>query len=168
VFSLNVPLPGAVRQRVESLRPALGGFETVREVPTLVAKRFGRRSAADWACVESEARLALAGAPAFAVRLDGLDAFDPPVSGPGPVVYLTVESPGLAALHERLVEAFGAVAGLEGPDYVPHVTVARGGGPGDLEPLLDTPVEPVEWDVTELWFWDARHGERVGRVGLPG
>ncbi len=168
MFSLNVPLPGAVRRRIEDLRPALAGFETVREEPTLVVKRFGRVSPEEAARLESEVRLALAGTPAFEARVDGLGAFAAPVSGPAPVVYLAVESSGLEAVHARLVEAFDAVEGLEGGDYVPHVTVARGGEGTGLDELLAREVEPVEWTVTELWFWDARHGERAGRVSLPG
>lgn len=167
MFSLNAPVPGAARRRIESLRPALGGFETVREEPTLVVKRFGRPAPDAVAHVQTEVRTALAGAPAFEVRLDGLGTFEDPPAGPAPVVYLAVESPGLVQLHERLVDAFGAVEGLEGEDYVPHVTVARGGDPDALDGLADVEVEPVAWDVTELWFWDARHGERAGRVSLP-
>lgn len=167
MFSLNVPLPGAVRQRVEAVRPALTDFERVREDPTLVVKRFGRPTPAAIANLESEVRLALAGVPAFEARLDGLGAFERPVSGPAPVAYLAIESPGLVRVHQRLVGAFGAVEGIEGADYVPHVTLARGGGPEALARLADVQVEPVSWTVTELWFWDARHGERAGRVALP-
>ncbi|MDZ7701069.1 MAG: 2'-5' RNA ligase family protein [Halobacteriales archaeon] len=100
------------------------------------------------------------------VRIDGLGAFEAPVTGPAPVAYLAVESPGLEALHARLVEAFGAVEGLEGEAYVPHVTVARGGDAAALEPLDGVEIDPVEWTVTELWCWDARPGERTGRIGL--
>ncbi len=161
--SLNVPLPPAVAQRIEALRPALSGFETVRETPTLVLKRFD--GALPAGAVESEVRLALADAHPFDVRLDGLDTFETPVSGPAPVAYLAVESPGLEALHAELVDAFVAIAGLEGADYVPHVTVARGGDPSAL---ADVRVEPVEWRATELWFWDARLSERTGRIALGG
>lgn len=164
--SLNVPLPTAVDRRIESLRPALSGFETVRETPTLVVKRFDGALPAD--AVESEVRLALADASPFDVRVDGLDTFEAPVSGPAPVVYLAVESPGLEALHAELVDAFGAVDGLEGEDYVPHVTVARGGADTAMEALAEVGVDPVEWRVAELWFWDARRGVRAGRIALDG
>ena len=167
MFSLNVPLPGAVLALAERLRPDLGALETVREAPTLVAKRFGRLGPDEAAALQSEVRLALAGAPAFEARVAGLGAFEAPPAGPAPVVYLAVESPGLRALHDRLVEAFGAVEGLEGDDYVPHVTLARGGDV-DVDAVLDgLEVEPVAWDVTALEFWDARHRERAGRVSLP-
>lgn len=164
--SLNVPLPAAVGRLIEALRPALSGFESVRETPTLVLKRFDGAVPAD--AVESEVRLALADARPFDVRLDGLDTFEAPVSGPAPVAYLAVESPGLEALHAELVDSFGAVDGLEGADYVPHVTVARGGAAAAVEPLAEVDVDPVEWRVTELWFWAARRGERAGRISLEG
>ena len=170
MLSLNVPLPPAVDRLAADLRPALDGLETVREEPTLVAKRFGRLGPGAAAALQSEVRLALAGAPSFEVRVDGPGAFEAPVSGPAPVVYLAVESPGLRRLHDRLVEAFGALEGLEGDDYVPHVTLARGGDV-DIDAVLarlEGEVEPVTWTATELWFWDARHGERAGRVSLPG
>ncbi|MFB6353737.1 MAG: 2'-5' RNA ligase family protein [Halobacteriales archaeon] len=168
MFSLNAPVPGRVRQQLEDLRPALTDFATVREEPTLVVKRFGDLTPDGLDRVESEARLALAGASAVAARLDRLAVFEDPPAGPAPVVYVAVESPGLKRLHDRLVEAFGAVEGLEGDDYVPHVTVARGGTPDTLDRLADVVLEPVEWTVTELWFWDARQGERTGRVSLSG
>lgn len=168
MFSLNVPLPGEVKRQVESLRPALSGFETIRTEPTLVVKRFGRPGSEDIGRIESESRAALAGEPAFEARLDGLGCFEDPPSGPAPVVYLAIESPGLIALHERLVEVFDAVDDLEGESYVPHITLARGGAPAAFDGLDDVAVESVTWTVSELWFWDARHGERAGRASLPG
>ncbi|NIS33684.1 MAG: 2'-5' RNA ligase family protein, partial [Actinobacteria bacterium] len=109
--------------------------------PTLVAKRFD--GAVPEASIESEARLALAGTGPFECRVTGLGAFEAPVAGPAPVAYLAVESPGLEALHDELVEAFGAVPGLEGEDYVPHVTLARGGDVEALSALEGAAVEPV-------------------------
>lgn len=162
--SLNVPVPGSVRQQLEALRPALAGFETVREDPTLVLKRFDGSAPAD--AIESEVRLVLADADPFEVRVDGINSFERPVSGAAPVAYLAVESPGLERFHEQLVGSFGAVDGLEGEDYVPHVTVARGGGPEALDQLDAVAFEPVEWSVTELRFWDARRAEPVGRLQL--
>lgn len=173
MFSLNVPLSGRVRREIESVRPALADFDVVRDEPTLVVKRFGHLDQSGAARIESEVRAALAGAPAFEARLDGPGAFEAPPAGPAPVVYFAVESPGLEQLHDRLIETFGAVEGLEGEDYVPHITVARGlpesGDASDaLARIADLEVEPVAWSVSELWFWDARRAERVGRVALPG
>ena len=162
--SLNVPVPAGVRRLVESLRPALSPFESVRETPTLVAKRFDGSLPAG--ALESEVRLALADAEPFDVRVAGLGAFEDPIAGPAPVAYLAVESPGLEALHAELVGAFGAVQGLEGADYVPHVTLARGGPPDALSALEGAAVEPVAWRADELYLWDARRAEPVGRVAL--
>ncbi len=98
--------------------------------------------------------------------MTGLGAFEAPVAGPAPVAYLAVESPGLEALHDELVEAFGAVPGLEGEDYVPHVTLARGGDVEALSALEGAAVEPVAWTVDELLLWDARRSKPAGRIGL--
>jgi len=96
-----------------------------------------------------------------------VDYFARPPRGPGPVVYLAVESPGLRRLHRRLVERFGAVPGLEGDDYVPHVTLARGGDPAAAERAATRDVEPVAWTVSELEAWDAERREAIGRIDLP-
>ena len=166
MLSLNVPLPGRVLASVEAARPALDGFASVRERPTLVVKRFGAVDRAEADRIESEARLVLADARPVEARVIGVGTFEEPPAGPGPVGYLAVDSPGLEALHGRLVEAFGAVPGLEGDDYVPHVTLARGGDPRAVEALADLDVEPVSWTVRELRFFDAGRGTRVGRVSL--
>ena len=162
--SLNVPVPPAVERLVESLRPSLSAFDSVRETPTLVAKRFD--GAVPEAAVESEVRLALSGVEPFDVQVAGLGAFEAPVAGPAPVAYLAIESPGLEALHAELVDRFGAVSGLEGADYVPHVTLARGGPADALAALDGRDVEPVAWTVDELLLWDARRAEPSGRVRL--
>ena len=165
--SLNVPIPGRVSALAGELRPALAPFETVRERHSMVLKRLGEAGGAG---EEKRVRRALAGAPAFEVRIAGIGAFTEPVAGPGPVVYLDVESPGLHRVHRQLCETLDPVPGLEGDEYVPHVTLARGGGEAAadaVERLLDTEVEPVTWTVGELVFWDARYDEVIGRVSLP-
>jgi len=167
VYSLNVPVPGRVERVAADLRPALSAFASIRERHTLVAKRLGEEK---FEGLEKRVRRALAGAPTFEARVAGPGAFDAPAAGPGPVVYLAVESPGLVELHGRLCRTFEPAPGIEGDDFVPHVTLARGGG-SDAEQavdrLLETEVEPVAWTVGELVFWDARAGEPAGRVGLP-
>ena len=168
MFSVNVPVPGRVERLAADLRPALEGFDRIRDRHTLVLKRLDPD--APRGELETEIRPALSGAPAFEARVASVGTFPDPVEGPGPVVYLAVESPGLREVHDRLVDAIGAVEGLEGGDYVPHVTLARGGGEAAadaLERLLATDVEPVAWTVNELVFWDARYGEVTGRVSLP-
>ena len=60
------------------------------------------------------------------------------------------------------------MAGIEGPDYVPHITLARGGGPdAPMDRVVDAEIEPVRWTVTRLEFWDADREEMAGRLSLP-
>jgi len=175
VFSLNVPVPGEVRRLAGDLRARLLAFDSVRERHTLVVKRLGgdggrgRRGDAEGGRdrIEGEVRQALAGTPAFEARVTGIETFAEPVTGPAPVVYLAVESPGLWRVHERLVDRLGAVEGLEGPAYTPHVTLARGGSQEAADRLAGEPIEPVTWTVSELHFFDAGYGERLGRLPLP-
>jgi hypothetical protein len=179
VFSLNVPVPGEVARLASDLHPRLVGFETVRERHTLVCKRFEteRGTAGDDALtaagddalprLRERLRPVLAGTPAFEARVVGVDAFEQPARGSGPVVYLRVESPGLRRLHRRLTDAFGVVDGLEGDDYVPHITLARGSAGMALDDLREWPVEPVAWTVSTLVIWDSRYREPVARYGLP-
>ncbi|MFB6157991.1 MAG: 2'-5' RNA ligase family protein [Haloferacaceae archaeon] len=159
--SLNAPAPGAARRLAADLAPALAAFDRRRDRPSLVVKRFEDR--VDRVAV----REALAGAPAVEARIAGVDYFERPERGPGPVVYLAVESPGLRRLHRRLVDRFGAIPGLEGEAYVPHVTLARGGPVDAAERLATREVDPVTWTVSRLDCWDAEHGERVGSITLP-
>jgi len=159
VYSLNVPVPREVARLASGLAAGCRTADA-RERHTLVCKRLGEGDAATLA---RRAREALAGAPAVAARVDRVETFDDPVAGRGPVAYLAVESPGLRALHERLCGTFDPEPELEGDEYVPHVTVARGGDAADLV----GPVDPVEWEITRLEVWDARHEEPVERISLP-
>lgn len=168
MYSLNVPVPGQVARLATDLRPRLTGFDRVRDRHTLVLKRLGDIDGATFSSVEKSVRQALDGAPAVEAAVTGVDAFQEPVNGPAPVVYLSVESPGLLDLHRRLLAVVDPVDGLEGPDYVPHVTLARGGDSVALERVLQTSIEPVSWTVTSLEFWDAGRDERAGRLSLPG
>ena len=113
--SLNVPVPGRVSALASELRPALTPFERVREWHTLVVKRLGD---AEPTGLDERVRRALSGAPAFEARVAGIGAFREPAAGPGPVVYLAVESPGLVEVHRQLCGVFGTVSGIEGDDYV--------------------------------------------------
>lgn len=168
MFSLNVPVPGRVRRVAADLHPRLAGFERVRDDHTLVVKRLGDPGPGEVHAVEQRARRALAGTAPFRAAVDGVGVFEDPPAGPGPVVYLAVESPGLVAVHARLCEAFGAVEGVEGEDYVPHVTLARGGGVEAARALATVDVERVAWTVEALSFWHgARGGGEAGRVRLP-
>jgi 2'-5' RNA ligase len=166
VYSVNVPVPSTVAALASDLAGELTMARTRRRgTHTLVAKRLTGEQ--PYAQREARAREVLRGAPAFEVRLDGLGVFDEAVIGPAPVVYLGIESPGLVALHERLLRAFEPVPDFEGEDYTPHVTVARGGDPDAARALAARSVEPYEWTVDELAFWDAERSRRVSRVSLP-
>jgi 2'-5' RNA ligase len=166
-ISLNAPIPGRVKRLASELEPDLYGFDRVRERHTLLVKRFGERDPSEYARLETRLRRVLRGTPAFEARVGGIDAFERPAFGPGPVVYLAVESPGLIALHERLCEAFEPVEGLEGEAYVPHVTLARGGDLEAAHRLCDRSVDPVTWTVSELTLRDATYGEVASRFSLP-
>ena len=163
VYSLNVPVPGAVVRIAADLHPRLVAFESVRDRHTLVAKRF---EVDDRNRLRERLRDTLRGTSPFEVRTTGVDYFERAAAGRSPVVYLAVESPGLESLHRRLVRAFGAADGVEGDDYVPHVTLARGGSVVDAEQLTGTSVESVSWTVSELDLWSAEYRESVESVRL--
>jgi 2'-5' RNA ligase len=162
VASLNVPLPGRVERLAADLEPRLTPLERVRERHTLVAKRLD----ADATRVESTVRPLLRDVRPFELSVTGVDYFETPARGRGPVVYLAVESPGLRRLHATLVDALGAIEGLEGDDYVPHVTLARGGSVADAERLAATSLDPVTWTASRLTVWSGRYRETVSRIDL--
>lgn len=165
MYSLNVPVPPAAERLAADLHPQLVAFDRIRERHSVVCKRF-EADAADYDHLRERLRVALSPTPAFEARVTGIDTFETPTHGPGPVVYLAVESPGLWELHDRLCQVFEPVTRLEGADYTPHVTVARGGSLDAAKRLLG-PVESLEWTVTELQFWDATQKLVAGRVSLP-
>jgi len=167
VYSVSVPVPGSIERLAEELRPALLGFDAIRDRHTLVCKRLGDAPAGGVPRLREQVRTALAGAPAFEIRISGIDYFEYPTRGEGPVVYFDVESPGLWRLHERLVGAFSAIEELEGEDYSPHITLARGGSVADAERLAARDVEPVTWSVSKLLLWDATYAETVTEFSLP-
>lgn len=168
MYSLNVPLPPAVHDLADSLRPALVGFDRVRggRTRTLVVKRLDADDRREYLGAERRARAALQGAPAFEVRIANVGIFEDPPHGRGPVAYLGVESPGLQSIHEELADSLGALPDLEGSEYTPHVTLARGGDARALDRLRDASLEEVTWTVDELEFYDARHDERIDAVPL--
>ncbi|MDS0278952.1 2'-5' RNA ligase family protein [Halomicroarcula sp. S1AR25-4] len=168
MYSLNVSLPSSVTALAGRLARDLPRAQArPRGEHTMVAKRLGSGDHAAYARIEARARDALRGTAPFTVRIAGVEQFETAVTGPSPVVYLAVESPGLRALHERLCAEFDPVDGMEGDAYVPHVTVARGGNPAAAERLVDREIDPVEWTVEDLVFHDAERGQSVSRVSLP-
>lgn len=178
VFSLNVPIPGEVRRAADGLHPELVRFDRVRDRHTLLAKRFdtGLDDDADSLSrlrerlrpiLREHDRAGDGAAGGLDLRVTGLDYFERPTRGPGPVVYLAVESPDLHALHRRLCASFGAVAGMEDDEYVPHVTLARGGRVADAADLVDRrSIEPIEWTAGELRVHDSRYREDAARLPL--
>lgn len=157
MYSVNVPVPHDVARLASGLASNCY-LADVRTRHTLVAKRIGELPDS------KEIRKALADTPPFAARITDIEAFHDPPRGAAPVVYLTVESPELYALHDRLCDIYEPVAGFEGEGYDPHVTIARG---GDADTLLGSTVEPIEWTVERLDIWDAEYREIVETVSLP-
>lgn len=164
MYSLNAAVPGRVRRIAGELAPQLAAFGDVREDHSICVKRLGDDEL--YKTLAERVRTVLADAPAFEVAVTEIDYFEAPASGTAPVVYLAVESPGLEAVHETLVEAFGALPGIEGEAYVPHVTLARDGDLVDAERLAEREIEPVTWTVSELQFTDALHDHPIGSIDL--
>jgi 2'-5' RNA ligase len=169
VLSLNVPVPGRVSRLASDLAPDLAAFDRVRDRHTLVIKRLGNPEPEEYARIEQRSREALAGTRPFEARVEQVEQFAVPTAGPAPVVYLGIESPGLLAVHERMVEEFSRIDGLEGHEYTPHVTLARGGSREAASTITDRDIDPVTWTVNELVFWDGANGKGgpAGRVRLP-
>ncbi|WP_435062025.1 2'-5' RNA ligase family protein [Halobaculum sp. EA56] len=182
MYSVNVPVPWAVRRLAASLEPDLTGFASVRDRHTLVVKRLDGRDLDDLHRIRERLRPALRGVAPFDLRVSGIDAFEDPPLGDGPVAFLAVEAVAgtagegadrdpLRTVHDRLVREFGAVDGLEGAEYVPHVTLARGwDGRGDpaegVERLRERDLEAVRWTVDELGIWTREYKEIAARVPL--
>ncbi|WP_411967605.1 2'-5' RNA ligase family protein [Haloferax sp. YSSS75] len=164
MYSLNVPVPGRVARLASDLFPYLAPFDRVRDRHTLVCKRF---ETSDPDHLRERLRQTLNGTPAFEAQITGIDFFERPPRGSAPVVYLSVESPGLEALHRRLVDEFGAIDGLEGDEYVPHVTLARGGEVADARAVASREIDPVEWSVSQLDLYDGKFRESVTSISLP-
>ncbi|WP_281194715.1 2'-5' RNA ligase family protein [Halorubrum sp. F4] len=178
MFSLNVPLPPPVERLAGDLQPKLSGYDRVRDRHTLVCKRFGvsavtaaddpppRPAALDR--IRDRLRPLLAPVDPFAVAVTGVGAFETPASGSDPVVYLAVESDALLRLHRRLCVEYGAIEGIEGEAYVPHVTLARGGSPAAASRLVDAGVEfdPIRWRVHALDLYDPKFREVAATIEL--
>jgi len=175
VYSINVAVPSAVGALASDLARDLPRAEPrPRDERTLVVKRLAGEADNDghlvtqsYSHLEARAREALTGQPAFAARIDRVDYFAEAATGTSPVVYLAVESPELRRLHRELAAVFDPIDGIEGEDYIPHVTVARGGSHEAAERVAERDIDPIEWTVSELVFWDAERGLPVSRLSLP-
>jgi len=103
----------------------------------------------------------------FPVAVIGIDIFDAPASGSAPVLYLVIESDALVRVHRRLCAAYGAIAGIEGDDFVPHITVARGGNPEPgVADLVGAEFEPIRWRVHALDLYDPEFREVAATIDL--
>lgn len=160
MYSVNVPVPAEVSRLASGLGSACRTADR-RTRRTLVVKRLGD---GPYGPLAREVREALSGTAPFAARVATVDTFDHPPNGAAPVAYLAVEGQGIYDLHDRLCAVSDPVPGLEGEEYDPHVTIARG---GDAGRLLEESVSPVTWEVDRLALWDGRHLEAIESISLP-
>jgi 2'-5' RNA ligase len=168
VFSLSAPVPPAVEALAADLAGPLSAFERRRREPALLVKRLEDK---DRHRTEKRIRETLRGASPVEARIESIGVFENPPRGPGPVVYLAVESPGLVDLHQRVCERFDPVPELEGEGFTPHVTLARGlDGPvperSPVDDLDGRAVGPVTWTVDELQLYDVVRADPEGRIVL--
>lgn len=177
MFSLNVPVPRAVDRFSNEIHPQLAPFDSIRDRHSLCLKRFGADDVngpggptpeKERVLAELRERLRplLAGTGPFDVGLPEVDYFEDPTVGAAPVVYLAVESDVLRRLHRRLCGAFDPIEGIEGEDYTPHVTLARGGDVEDAEAIAGMEIDPIEWRVHELEIFDPDFREPAATIKL--
>jgi hypothetical protein len=168
MFSVNIPVPRAVDRLAAELSPELSAFDSRRDRFSLVGKRIGTAAFEagttpnkDRAVAELRERLRplLAPVDPFQIRAPTIAQFDDPARGPGPVVYLKIESPGLLQLHRRLCSIFDPVDDFEAGDYVPHVTLARGGSSQAALRLCEKDIDHIDWTVTEVELFDPEYRE---------
>lgn len=168
MYSLNVPVPTEVARLAGKLARELPAARTrSRGTHTLGVKRLDHEQDRSYARLETQVRELLAGQHPFEAQISGIDIFcDPPI-GTAPVVYLTVESEELRALHDKLIDTFEPIDQIDGDGYDPHVTIARGGSPERARQMTERSIDPISWEVTELLFWDAERKQAASRLSLP-
>lgn len=168
MYSLNVPVPTQVASAASDLSQELPRARArTRGEHTLGVKRLASDRDAPYSRIEAQTRDLLRGQPPFEARISEVGVFENPPVGTAPVVYFAVESPELLALHDRLAERFGIVSeAIEGDNYSPHVTIARGGS-REMAERAAGDIEPMTWSVDQLLFWDAAHDQPVSTVSLP-
>lgn len=164
MYSLNATVPGTVEALAGELRGELLAFETVRDDRSMLIKRLGELTSVPRHAKLLRQRLTDIGP--ITATVTGIDFFAAPPVGPGPVVYLAVDSPQLDAIHTRLVETYGAVHQLEGPEYTMHITLARGGSEAAARRLTERSIEPVSWTITELLLMRNAGTEVIDRIDL--
>ncbi len=165
MYSINAAVPGRVRALAGSLRPALAAFDSVRDHHSILIKRLGDEQA--FASQVKRIRRVISGTQPIQVAVTGIDYFVDPPRGPGPVVYLALDSPGLDKLHAQLIEEFGARPALEGDAYTMHITLARNGDLAAAKRLAERSIDRIDWTITELRLWDASRNRTVSTVSLP-
>lgn len=168
MYSLNVPVPGHVARVASDIARNLpAAHARTRGEHTLGVKRLRTDGDVAYSRLEAKVRDLLVGQPTFELSVTDVDYFEHPPTGTAPVVHLTVESPGLVALHEQLADAFEPLDDIEGDGYNPHVTIARGGRLETAKRVCEREIEPVTWTASELIFWDAKHRQPVSSLSLP-
>ncbi len=168
MYSLNVPVPSRVaRLATRIARDCPRARSRGRGKHTLVLKRLGDGDQRTYARLEARVREALGGQAPFEVRIGSVGYFAEAASGPSPVVYLAVRSRAIESIHDRLVGPFDPATGIEGDEYVPHVTIARGGSLESARRVATREIDPISWTVSELVFWDGRRGHPITTLSLP-
>lgn len=168
VYSLNAAIPAAAIEQRDELLEHLESFETVRDPLTLVIKRFGTPDSTALSSLERSLGEVLNEWGPMRAEIDGIDLFMDPPSGPSPVIYLGVSSHGLEALHRDLVDRFGVVdPAIEGENYIPHITIARGGPRVAIDELRDISLETHQWTIETVMLWSSRHDKPVKQFSLP-
>lgn len=165
MYSLNVPVPGAIAERAWALRSQLLDFEQLRDELTLVIKRLPVESGIELDSELPSIRDTLSGVDPFPVSLTGIDTFCTPPAGSAPVVYFVVESPAIHSIHERFIQEYGVVPDIEGEAYTPHITLARGGGQSTDITAIE--LEPITWTVDRLLVWDSKRSLPAAEFALP-
>ncbi len=161
MWSLNAMIPRKITEMIHSFGPELNGWEDINKDHTLVIKRFQEINSRD--NFESEMRLLLEKTDPFEIRIGDIDIFSSVPKGSSPVLYIEIESRDLVKIHEKLINVFGVVEGLEGKDYIPHITIARGHKNGfeRFEKNLD-----ATGIVKVLEFWDREKYKSKDRIFL--
>ncbi len=162
VWSLNVSIPQNIVRAIGEVTSELGQGGEVNEELTLVIKRFEKRDLDGH--LESEIKILLENVEPFVVEIGNLKMFDVADRGTSPVLYLEVKSRGIKLLHETLVSSFGCVEGVEGENYIPHITIARGDGVRGVD-FSDFSCS-TRWTAEILEFWDRNKRKKKNKVIL--
>lgn len=168
MYSLNAPVPPAIARLAIDLAGAVPGADPrTRGEHTLLVKRLGTDGEGALNHRIERVREALRGMEPIEIHIAGVDWFPEPETGTGPVVYLAVESPALLEVHRAICEVIEPVPHLEGAEYVPHITIARGGDREAAQRLTEREIDPRAYTVDELVVWDAHRDVATTRFSLP-